>query len=71
MDFDDELVGWLSATDSLEKLYQWFPKDDIIKLQKFGWYIHIYETSEYKFYERFQHLIIKQEKSQITGLITL
>jgi len=32
MDFDEELVGYLSATDSLETLWQWFPKDDIIKL---------------------------------------
>ena len=23
MDFDEEIVGWLSATDSLEKLFNW------------------------------------------------
>jgi len=32
MDFDPELVGWLSATDSLESLWNWFTMEDIIKL---------------------------------------
>jgi hypothetical protein len=33
MDFDVELVGWLSATDNLEELFNWFTKEDIVELQ--------------------------------------
>ena len=59
MDFDSELVGWLSAADSLEGLYHWFSKEDIKKLQLHGWFIYKYETNDYKFYDRFQHFVIK------------
>jgi hypothetical protein len=71
MDYDPELVGWLSATDSLETLYNWFTKDDIIKLQNHGWFIHVYETEDVKFYERFQHQIIKQDTAELLGIIKL
>lgn len=69
MDFDLELVGWLSTTDSLEGLYQWFTKDDIIKLQKEGWFIHEYETDDYKFYDKFQHYVIKQYNNTLVKII--
>lgn len=71
MDFDEELVGYLSATESLETLYQWFPKEDIIKLQEHGYYIHVYETDDHKFYERFQHQVINQSKSKLVKQIKL
>lgn len=71
MDFDPILVGWLSATDSLETLFHWFSKEDIIKLQNFGYCIHIYETDDYSFYERFQHLIIRQSTSQLIDVMWL
>lgn len=71
MDFDPEIVGWLSATDNLEDLYKWFPKSDIERLQNFGWFIHEFEAEDYKFYERFQHLIIKQETSKLIRKIVL
>lgn len=71
MDFDEELVGWLSATDSLETLYQWFSKEDIKQLQEYGWFIHEFEADEVKFYERFKHLVIKQETSKVLNVIVL
>lgn len=64
MDFDSELVGWLSATESLEDLYNWFTVEDIEELQKYGWYVYKYETYDYKFYEKFQHYIINQVTSK-------
>ena len=64
MPFDDELVGWLSAVEKLDDLWQWFSRDDVIELQKHGWYIFEYEASEYKFYDKFQHTVIKQESSR-------
>ena len=33
MPFDPDLVGWLSATDSLEDLFNWFSKEDIERLE--------------------------------------
>lgn len=71
MDFDPEIVGWLSATDSLETLYNWFTKDDIYHLQKWGWFIHEFEAVDVKFYERFQHQVINQETSKVLRVINL
>jgi hydroxymethylpyrimidine pyrophosphatase-like HAD family hydrolase len=64
MDFDQELIGWLSATDNLEDLFKWFTKDDISNLRQYGWHIYKYEASDYKFYDRFQHYVINQETSK-------
>ena len=69
MGFDPEIVGWLSATDSLDSLWNWFTKEDITKLQKYGWYIHEFEAEDVKFYERFQHLIINQDTSKLLRII--
>lgn len=71
MDFDPEIVGWLSATDTLESLWNWFTQDDIKTLQEHGWYIHEFEAHEYKFYERFQHIIINQDTSIVIKVIEL
>lgn len=71
MDYDPELVGYLSATDNLEHLYQWFTREDILGLQEHDYFIHTFETDDYKFYERFQHLVINQAKSKPTSKIIL
>lgn len=71
MDFDPEIVGWLSATESLDTLYNWFTKDDIKQLQSHGWFIHEFEAIDVKFYERFQHQIIKQDTSKVLRVIEL
>lgn len=71
MDFDPEIVGWLSATESLDTLYNWFTKDDIKQLQSHGWFIHEFEAIDVKFYERFQHQIIKQDTSKVLRIIDL
>lgn len=65
MDFDPELIGWLSATDSLEDLYKWFSISDIINLQNKGWFLHAYEVTECKFYDKFQHFVICQKTSRL------
>ena len=64
MPFDEEIVGWLSATKTLEELYHWFPKKDIIK-------IHEFEADEVKFYKKFEHEVIKQSSSKFIKLIKL
>ena len=65
MDFDESIIGWLSATEKLDDLWNWFPKSDIKILQEFGWYIHEFEANDVKFYDRFQHTIIKQDTSRL------
>jgi hypothetical protein len=71
MDFDKTIVGYLSATPDLESLWQWFTKDDILKLQEHGFFIHVYETSDFKFYDRFQHYVISQQESKLIEKIVL
>ena len=65
MDFDPDLVGWLSATDKIEDLYYWFTPEDIVRLQSYDWYIYEYEAKDYKFYERFKHYVINQNTSLV------
>ena len=62
MDFDPELVGWLSAAQSLEELDFWFNEEDISRLKRYGWYVHEYEVAEEdcRFYEKFNHWVIRQ-----------
>jgi hypothetical protein len=71
MDFDEELLGWLSAVENLDDLWKWFSKEDIKQLQEHDWFIHEYKTNDYKFYERFQHLVIKQKTSEVSKIIII
>lgn len=71
MPFDEELVGWLSATDTLEILYEWFSQEEIVRLQKFGYYVHAYQAVDTKFYAPYQHMVISQKTSRIVQRIVL
>lgn len=71
MDFDEKLKGWLSVTDDLNNLYEWFPEEDIKKLQEHGYCIHEYESSEYWFYDKFSHFVINQHSSVVVNKIML
>lgn len=71
MPFDKELMNYLSVADSLEHLYQWFPKEDIIKLQDHGFSILEYKAVDYKFYDMFQHNVINQHTSELTNVLKI
>ncbi len=71
MEFDPLLKGYLSSAESLEGLYFWFPQEDILKLQEHGFKIHEYESTDYWFYDRFQHMVINQEEAKLLRVITL
>lgn len=71
MDFDPELKGYLSAADNRDVLDKWFSEEDIKKLQEYGWYIHVYESDDYWFYERFQHYVINQSTMRLVEKIIL
>lgn len=69
MPYDPTIIGWLSVTDKLETLFLWFSKDEIKKLEKFGYELTVYEATEYKIYEN--HWIINQNSSKIKVTIPI
>ncbi len=69
MEFDPEMVGWLSATESLEVLFQWFSREEILKLQESGFRVVIFEATEYRQYNG--HWLIKQGSSVIAETVVL
>jgi len=64
MDFDENLVGYISAVPQ-DDLYRWFPVEDILKLQEHGYGIHVYESDDVKFCEKFQHTLINQATAKL------
>lgn len=69
MPYDKNIVGWLSATRTLDELYQWFPLKDIERLQEYSFYITLYEATKYKQHDN--HWVICQETSKIKDKIVL
>lgn len=67
MPFDPEITGWLSATDSLEELFDWFPKKDIQELEKHGFFITVYQATNTMQYKN--HMVICQKTSIIKDRI--
>jgi len=60
MPYEPELVGYISVADSLEHLYSWFTKSEILKLQEVGFSIYEYIAEDYKFYDLYKHNVINQ-----------
>lgn len=69
MPFEPAVTGWLSATDTLKELFNWFTEDDIKKLEQYGYELTIYEATEFKFHNN--HWLINQESSKPKGTIKL
>lgn len=69
MPFDPNLVGWLSTTDTLDALFHWFTKEDILNLEKYGYTIALYESTDYK--SHLNHWIISQETSKLVKTILI
>lgn len=67
MPFDIECVGFLSATKTLEELYIWFSKEDILKLQSYGFNILKYESEDYKHHNG--HWLINQNSSKLVEIL--
>ena len=61
MAFNPDVVGWLSAADTLEDLFLWFSREDIERLEDYGYFIAEYEATDYKFHEN--HWLINQSTS--------
>lgn len=69
MPYDEDIKGWLSATETLEELYEWFPKQDILILQNYGYFITAYHADHVKLYKN--HLVIEQNTSKVLYQIRL
>ena len=69
MPFDPEIVGWLSATETLDELFNWFTTKDIEELEKHGYSITLYKASEYKYHNN--HWVIKQDNSILLKCLSL
>lgn len=69
MNFDEEVSGYLSCTESLEDLYIWFSKEDLKSLKEHGYEIYLYSSEDYTYYDRFEHYLINQKTSKIIGKI--
>lgn len=67
MPFDPECVGFLSATKTLEELYTWFSKEDIIQLQSHGFNILKYKSEDYKYHNG--HWLINQDNSKLMEIL--
>src|ERR1044072_4803187 len=50
MPFNRDVVGYLSATGTLEDLFSWFSKEDILKLQDHRYGVYEYWSDDYKFH---------------------
>lgn len=69
MPFCEEIRGYLSATDNLDDLFQWFPVKDIKKLQNYDYTIDVYASVDHKFFKN--HWVINQNTSKLCYRITL
>ncbi|HEX8833976.1 MAG TPA: hypothetical protein VF719_07230 [Abditibacteriaceae bacterium] len=67
MEFDPELIGLLSAVETMDELFEWFSREDILRLQDEGFFVHEYETDDFKWYVRFNHYVIRQSNAKLIG----
>lgn len=67
MPYDPNIVGWLSVTETLEDLFNWFTIEDIQRLETFGYAIVVYSATEYKFHTN--HWVINQDISVLERVI--
>ncbi|WP_143073016.1 hypothetical protein [Parapedobacter indicus] len=69
MPFDNDCVGWLSATKTLNELFNWFTLEDIQELQQHDFVVWEYMVSNWK--QHNGHWLINQETSIAIERITL
>jgi len=67
MPFNNAIVGWLSATNTLEALYEWVTKEDIARLKEYGYVIAVYSAKEYKKFST--HWVINQKSSVLKYIL--
>jgi len=62
MGHDPDLVGgWISATDSLPGLSDWFSHEDALELKERGYTLQEFVVTEYRTAERYPHAVFQRE----------
>jgi hypothetical protein len=68
MPYNEKIIGYLSATATVEELFNWFTKEDITRLGQFGYYVMAYESSDYFFDNN--HWVFRKDDSTLIGRVT-
>lgn len=72
MDKNEEYAGgYLSCTDSLDNLFNWFTRQEIQKLEEAGYRTCVFKAEEHKFHDKYKHFLFKQEGSILVAEIQL
>ena len=72
MSFDDNCAGgFISCTDTLDNLYNWFSREELLKLVDNGYDVLVFKAEESKFHEKFKHHLFKKEGSIIVAKINI
>lgn len=69
MPYDENIVGWLSATSTLNELFNWFSQEDINNLKEHGYSVSLYEATDYKMHGN--HWVIDQKTSKLVELLNI
>lgn len=63
--------GFLSCTDSMDSLFDWFGREELLKLKDNGYDICIFKSAEHKFHEKYKHFLFKEEGSLLVAKINI
>jgi hypothetical protein len=72
MDFNNECTGgFLSCTDTLDNLFNWFSRKEIQQLEEAGYKVCVFNAKESKFHDKYKHFLFKEEGSILVAQINL
>lgn len=72
MNHDDDCAGgFLSCTDSMDSLFDWFGREELFKLRDNGYNICIFKAEEHKFHEKYKHFLFKERGSLLIATVNI
>lgn len=72
MDQNEECAGgFLSCTDSMDSLFDWFGRDELFRLRDAGYDICIFKAEKAKFHEKYKHFLFQKEGSLLIAKINI
>lgn len=63
--------GYLSCTESLDTLFDWFTKEEIQRLEEAGYRTCVFKSNDFKFHEKYKHFLFKQEGALLVAQMKL
>jgi hypothetical protein len=67
MHYSKDVVGYLSATETLKELENWWSDEELKILKEFDYRIVKYFANDYKYHNN--HWLIKQDSSHIIEIL--